>query len=472
MRPGVSIPRPLCFVAMPFGTRTAPGASDRAIAFDSVYAAMAAGIERAGLECRRADFDPSGGFVHRSMFEALLVAEYVVVDLTFANPNVAYEVGLRHGANAGRGTILVCEEESLKALPFDFKPLRTVPYQVSALEKLGAALERQLGLAAQGALPPDNPILQITSIRPGTAGHEKTDIFAARMEYVSERGARVAEILRLGDAAAAVRQLRVFESEVLGAASAIAQLHTALMAIYLGYRAKKAWGEMVTLYEKMPRELQESAVAREQVALARNRIAEGLKDDGAIQEERRRAVAALEAIPYEKWTSETFGILGRIHKGRADAERKAGRDLPARSALSAAIEAYEGGFSADPRDYYPGVNAVTLRILRNERGDEAALAELVPVVRFAVNRAPAPTRDDERYWQTATKLELAAAARDWPAAEAALERFLSIDVDGWMHETTADNLDRQARARAAEPETKRALAQYVEALRPTATASC
>ena len=34
------------------------------------------------------------------MYERLLVAEYVVADLTFSNPNVTYEVGVRHGATA------------------------------------------------------------------------------------------------------------------------------------------------------------------------------------------------------------------------------------------------------------------------------------------------------------------------------------------------------------------------------------
>ena len=114
------------------------------------------------------------------------------------------------------------------------------------------------------------------------------------------------------------------------------------------------------------------------------------------------------------------------------------------------------------------MNAVTLRILRNMPEDEAALADLLPVVRFSVARAPSPATRDESYWQTATKLELAAAARDWSAAQAVLNDLLSIDVDGWMHETTADNLRRQAQARASEADTQRELASYAAALGSTA----
>jgi hypothetical protein len=456
--------RPLCFVAMPFGTKSGPSASAPPVPFDSVYQAMKVAVEQVGLDCRRADFDPSGGFIHRSMFEALLVAEYVVVDLTFANANVAYEVGLRHGANAGRGTILVCEKESLAWLPFDFRPFRLISYEVSALDGLTAALAERLGLAAREGLPPDNPILQLTSIRANTTGHEKTDIFAARMAYLTEHGERVAAILRRGDAAQAVRDLQQLEAETLAAAKGIAQIHTALMAIYLGYRAKKAWPAMVSLYQKMPRELQESAVAREQLGLGHNRIAEGAADEQTAREERAKALAAIDALPKDRWTSETYGILGRIQKGRADGEARGGHDALARAALSAAIDAYEAGLRADPRDYYPGVNAVTLRVLRNAPEDERALADILPVVRFAVRRAPAPTHPDESYWQTATELELASTARDWQAADHALEKLLGIQVDGWMFETTRDNLRRQAKARVAEPETTRHLEGYVRAL--------
>ena len=304
---------------------------------------MKVAIEKVGLECHRADFNPSGGFIHRSMFEALLVAEYVVADLTFANANVAYEVGLRHGANAGRGTVLICQDDSLKTLPFDFRPLRTIPYKLAELDGLTAAVEERLKLAVAGNFPPDNPILQVTSIRPVTSGHEKTDLFAQRMAFVAI-GAKVAEIQR-ADATKAVADLRELEGQVLAAASGIAQLHTALLAIYLGYRAKKAWQEMVELHQKMPRELQHSPVAQEQLALAHNRIAEKLAGPDA-DERRRKALAALDAIPKEKWTSETYGILGPIQKGRADAEMKAvekdaSRQVQVRAALTAGIKAYE-----------------------------------------------------------------------------------------------------------------------------------
>ncbi len=87
--------RPLCFVLMPFGKK--PDGSGRSIDFDAVYAnVIAPAIEAADLEPLRADEEQSGGIIHKAMFERLLLCEYAVADLTTANPNVFYELGVRH----------------------------------------------------------------------------------------------------------------------------------------------------------------------------------------------------------------------------------------------------------------------------------------------------------------------------------------------------------------------------------------
>jgi hypothetical protein len=54
------------------------------------------------------------------MLERLIVAEYVIADLTLANPNVMYEVGVRHGASP-QATLLLCAQPLVGKLPLDFK---------------------------------------------------------------------------------------------------------------------------------------------------------------------------------------------------------------------------------------------------------------------------------------------------------------------------------------------------------------
>ena len=461
--------RPMCFVAMPFGKKTVPGdAENREINFDSVYVSLERAVKGKDLECVRADYEAAGGFIHRHMFERLLVAEYVIADLSLSNPNVAYEVGVRHGASAGT-TLLVCADEFVGNLPFDFRPFRLLTYHLGAdgmlstaeAEKLESALSQKLALALNGSLPVDNPLIQLTAWSPARGiEHAKTDVFIQRMAYVNEVGQRIKEVIEIYDGAEAIERLNGIEQELETGADVVTQLHTSLMALFLGYREKQAYDCMIALYDKLPAELQQTPVAREQVALALNRCAEQAAERAVEEQDeakrniffneadrhRKRALLLLDEVAKSGMTSETYGIRGRIFKGWYDTDVARGRKLFAEAHLKNAIETYEQGFRTDQRDYYPGVNAVTLRLRRASKEDQARINELVPVVRFAVECAPAPKDDMERYWQVATKLELATAARDWPAAKDHLLTLLGIPAQRWMRETTAKNLEIQQRA--------------------------
>jgi len=185
----------------------------------------------------------------------------------------------------------------------------------------------------------------------------------------------------------------------------------------------------------MPEAVQDLAVVRQQRALALNRCGE-----------RASALQLLEGL-IEAYgpDPETLGILGRVHKDRYNDAKKAG-SIIASAALDDAIDAYRRGFESDPRDYYPGVNAITLLV---EKGDEDALAEadrLVPLVSFAVARRGGASSSD--YWDLATVLELACIGGDWPAAGHVLPRVIAAADEPWMPKTTLDNLLLLKTARA------------------------
>src|ERR1700730_7602153 len=92
------------FVIMPFGEKKAPDGT--AIDFDAVYRDLfASAITAAGLMPHRADADRRGGSIHLDMFQDLLLAEFVGADLTIDNPNVWYEIGVRHALRSG-GSVL------------------------------------------------------------------------------------------------------------------------------------------------------------------------------------------------------------------------------------------------------------------------------------------------------------------------------------------------------------------------------
>jgi hypothetical protein len=104
--------------------------------------------------------------------------------------------------------------------------------------------------------------------------------------------------------------------------------------------------------------------------------------------------------------------------------------------LERAIDAYLGGFEADWRDAYPGINAVTLMEIKDPP-DERRLG-ILPVVRYSVERKIAKGKPD--YWDHATLLELAVLALNRTQASQALVKAFSCIREKWELETTARNL--------------------------------
>jgi hypothetical protein len=471
--------RPVCFVAMPFGRKAPPGRRKPVVDFDRIFSHIEKSATTAGMEVIRADFEPSGGFIHKPMYERLLVAEYVVADLTFANPNVMYEVGVRHGAS-DRATILLCAEQFLTGLPFDFRPLRVLPYRLSSNGRIAAAVGKSLAAtlasrlrkARTGEVPVDNPVIQVTGWKPaGTLEHSKTDAFLKRLQLTGELGKTIQAALALPDESAAIQELARIEKEVVDLPSDVAEIHSTLIGVFLGYREKKAYARMEALYQKLPRELQHTPMAREQYALALNRLAEeaaGRDQNDRADAFRMRAIASLDDIQKSDLTSETYGIRGRIYKGWYDAALKGKRQkdrTAAAAMLDQAITTYEAGFRADLRDYYPGVNALTLRVVRGRREDIRVVAQLTPVVRFAVDAAPAPKNDMERYWQAATRFEIACTNREWPIAVKDLENLLSVRAEKWMRETTTKNIRLLSEAFKRDAEARKKLTKFIGILK-------
>src|SRR5512146_723906 len=121
---------------MPFGRKT--DAAGRTTDFDAVYREIIApAVVEVGLDPIRADEERVGGTIHKPMFERLMLCDYAVADITGANPNVYYELGIRH-AMRPRSTVILFAEGT--TLPFDIALLRGVPYRTG---DNGAPLEPQ-----------------------------------------------------------------------------------------------------------------------------------------------------------------------------------------------------------------------------------------------------------------------------------------------------------------------------------------
>src|SRR5438445_11377481 len=112
------------FVIMPFGRKKGPDGNE--IDFDVIYdLLLLPAITAAGLTPHRADADRRGGSIHLDMFQDLLLAEFVVADLTLDNPNVWYEIGVRHALRAGGSVLTYALRDRL---PFDLAGQRMQRY--------------------------------------------------------------------------------------------------------------------------------------------------------------------------------------------------------------------------------------------------------------------------------------------------------------------------------------------------------
>jgi tetratricopeptide (TPR) repeat protein len=427
----IAMTQPLCFILMPFGQK--PDGTGKTVDFDAVYRDLIApAIRAAGMGPLRADEEMAGGIIHKPMYERLILCEYAVADLTTANANVFYELGLRHAVRQWSTVCLFAEGRG--QLPFDVGFLRGLPYRLGAdgrpdrLEQDAAALTGRLRAAMQAT--PDSPVFQLVEDFPDVQ-RLKTDVFREQVRYTEQVKERLVAARKQG--AAAVHAIEEGLGDLRGAEAGV------VVDLFLSYRAVKDWPAMIALVEHMSPPLANTVMVREQLGLALNRDGQG-----------ERAEQVLKQLIEDRGpSSETFGILGRVYKDRWEAAARAGNAPLARGLLTKAIDAYLKGFEADWRDAYPGINAVTLMELA-EPPDPRRL-ELLPVVRYAVQRRIAAGRPD--YWDQATRLELAMLAQDHAAADAALADALALMREPWEGETTARNLRliREARTRRGQP---------------------
>jgi hypothetical protein len=417
---------------MPFGPKTDPAGA--VINFDAVYEqVIRPAIEDSGLDPIRADEEMTGGIIHKPMFERLVLCDYAVADLTTANANVFYELGVRHAVRPW-STVLIFAENA--RLPFDVAPLRALPYRLrhgKPADARGArdALVERLRSAKKRTQ--DSPVFQLLNwTAVPEIAHMKTDSFRDGVEYSAKRKSELAKARDAGPDA--VERLRDIEQSLGDIAHNEAGV---VIDLFLSYRDLKAWTDMIRLAESMDPALRDTVMVQEQLGLALNRAERG--------EEAEQVLKTL--IARRGPSSETYGILGRVYKDRWQAA-VAKRDASAKGLLDNAIDAYRRGFEADMRDAFPGINTVTLMELR-EPPDPRRLV-LTTVVRYAVERKMANKEPD--YWDHATLLELAVLAHDQSAAADALSAALAARPKPWMRETTAGNLRliREARERRAE----------------------
>ncbi|WP_329000367.1 DUF4071 domain-containing protein [Kribbella sp. NBC_00709] len=467
---------PLCFVLMPFGTKRYP-ATGPDIDFNRIYqAAIRPAVKAAGMQPLRSDEEEIGGIIHKAMFEKLLVCSYAVADLTTSNPNVLYELGVRHTARPGT-TLTVYAKPT--QLPFDVRMLSTQPYALGPANefsdaeaaKLRRAITRRLKAMHAGncvAEIQDSPVFELVPTwKPKSLPAAAVKTFRKDLRDSELLKGELDRLHALGQEDGQTEQVRTELAEIRDQALADqAPDAGVLVKLILVHRSIDDWSGMIEVYDRMPKEFRQIPI-REQTALAYNRRAEekaAKGNDAGAAKDRAAALALLDKLGKDQGaTPETLGLLGRIYKSqwlqaRATGDRRAG-DL-----LVRAVDAYVQGFETDWREIYPGINALTLLAAQGDAEAQRTTERLLPVVRFAAEQRVRGADPD--YWDYATMVELEVLHGDLVAAERFRRKAVAVGTETWQRESTTGNLRIIESIRRERQEDVTGLCELIDRLAP------
>ncbi len=154
-----------CFVIMPIGTQTIGGITITEEKLREKYDYIIKNaIKKAlpSLEVIRADEELNPSSISNDIFTKLMHSQFVIADITYPNPNVFYELGIRHAIRPG--TILIREKVDF-SIPFDISHLRHIEYtqEPSGMDRLAEQLKRRFEFYANNPEKPDNQFLELCS---------------------------------------------------------------------------------------------------------------------------------------------------------------------------------------------------------------------------------------------------------------------------------------------------------------------
>ena len=448
--------KPYCFVISSFGkkdnlndlkSKQVEGNKEpvQKIDFDKIYKEL---VEPAILQ---ADMEPlieyeekSFGSIHKTMYEKIILCEFCVADLTNANPNAYYELGMRYAVKPFSTIPIIASSHF--PLPFDVGPDRTFAYQVDKDFNLSDKENDIRRLAeilnnAKKSRNTDSPLYDLINgiSFQNSVAHEKTDVFRDRVQYDETIKKELAYARNIFDGKS--KELKTKSIEAINAIiekyQPLENIETAvLIDIMISYRNIEAFNEMLEFIKKLPRYVFETVMVQEQYAFVLNRNGGKAKPvDNVMINEAESVLRQLEND--KKASSESYGIWGRIYKDKFDRAFESGNKAEAKVHLKKALKYYEKGFESDPRDAYPGVNYVTCLELLGEK--EQAL-RLVPAVEYAVKAKM--KRKEADYWDYATLLELALIENRFDDAEEYFYEAKPLATESWMFGTTKGNLEK------------------------------
>ncbi|RIV21376.1 hypothetical protein DYU11_18390 [Fibrisoma montanum] len=146
-----------CFVITPIGP---DGSEIRRATNGLLQSVLRPVLVEFGYEVKAAHEMEEGGSITNQVVKAILEDDLVVANLTGLNPNVMYELAIRHGVN--KPVIAIVEKGT--SLPFDINQERTIFFvnDFEGGEELRSALRKAVRRITEGSSKEtDNPITRV-----------------------------------------------------------------------------------------------------------------------------------------------------------------------------------------------------------------------------------------------------------------------------------------------------------------------
>jgi len=430
---------PSCFVIMGYGKKT-DFKQNKSFDLDKTYRnIIKPAAEAAGYACERADEIQHAGIIDVPMYERLLMADLVIADVSTANVNAFFELGVRYALRP-KTTIVIAEKNFEIGFDMGHVVIRRYDHlgpgiDYEEVERLKAELTKACRELPQ-TKQIDSPVYTFLTnlVAPSRGGLETAATFAGAAERERQDRTR-----------AALAQATTKDER-----AALEQPFAALMKTARDARAR---GDFRTMRDVLRgvRAVQGDKVDPNVVQLLA--WATYMSKDPAAKTALLESRAILSLLdPQTSNDPETLGLWGEIHKRLYEMKGLSGRDNI--EALTAAISAHQRGFYLK-NDYSNGINfAFLLDCRAAELGGEDAVADRVQarhvrervvgicrrVLAEGIRGETENKKSEEEYWVRATLVE--ALFGLGKAAQSEVEFAIAKEAapEPWMINTTEEQL--------------------------------
>ena len=296
------MPDPIAFMVMPFDPK-ATGVTEKDVPaevdFDALWERVYQPIlEELGYQAVRADRDV-GALIISEMIQRLAIADLVVADITLANANVYYEVGVRHAAKE-KGCVLVGAEWARPV--FDLAQMRQLRFPLAdgtIGDDTAAAAKEKLTANVGPLIDGSSPVFDAVEGFPDSSA-SRASAFREQVAQLSRSTPTCVQRVSRPPISGARRRSRSLERH--GRTRAIQE--AVVLELLRLLRDLTTWKETLDYIDSLPPNVARHPLVLEQRALALAKYGDPAEAAGRLEE----------LIETQGGAPERYGLVGGRYK--------------------------------------------------------------------------------------------------------------------------------------------------------------